>query len=82
MTSNPTSSLTNDEVTHLCGDIPDWKTAAILKIGAGVEDLELALAWAYGESDVAGEARMPLTGHAAAIYEILLGDREQWEEER
>ncbi len=82
MTSDPTSSLTHDEVTHLCGDIPDWKVAAIVKSGVNADELELALAWAYGESDVAGEARLPLKGCAAQVYEILVGDQEAWEGNR
>ena len=82
MTPDPKSSLTLEDVRHLCGDIPDWKVAAIEKSGANAEELELALAWAYGESDVTGEARLPLTGLAAQLYEILIGDEEAWEGNR
>lgn len=48
-------------MTHLCDDIPEWKVAVTGKSGANAEELELAFAWAYGESDVVGEARLPLT---------------------
>lgn len=82
MTADPKPPLTRDEVVQLCGDIPDGKVAAILKSGANAEELELALAWSYGESDVAGEARLPLTGRAAQVYEILVGDEESWEGDR
>lgn len=37
------------------------------------------MAWACGESDIAGEARLPLKGLAQQLYEILLGDKEQWD---
>lgn len=54
MTPVPKAPLTREDVTHLCGDIPEWKVAVIVKSGTNAEELELALAWAYGESDVAG----------------------------
>jgi hypothetical protein len=82
MTPAPKAPLTREDVAHMCGDIPDWKVAAIEKSGANAEELELALAWTYGESDVAGEARLPLTGLAAQVYEILVGDEEAWEGNR
>jgi hypothetical protein len=82
MTSAPKASLTREDVAHMCGDIPDWKVAAIEKNGASAVELELALAWAYGESDVAGEARLPLKGRAAELYEILVGDEEAWQGNR
>ena len=44
MTSAPKAPLTAEDVVHMCGDIPDWKVAAILKSGANAEELELALA--------------------------------------
>ena len=37
---------------------------------------------AYVESDIAGEARLPLTGRAAQLHEILVGDEETWEGDR
>ena len=82
MTSAPKAPLTVEDVAHMCGDISDWKVAAVLKSGANAEELELALAWTYGESDIAGEARLPLTGLAAQIYEILVGEEEAWEGNR
>ena len=82
MTSAPKTPLTAEDVVHMCGDIPDWKVATILKSGANAAELELALAWTYGESDIAGEARLPLTGLAAQVYEILVGDEETWEGNR
>ncbi len=80
MSSDLTPPLTKDDMTQLCGDIQEWKVAAILTSGARAQGLELALAWVYGESDVAGAARLPLKGRAAELYEILVGDQEGWEE--
>ena len=76
MTPAPKAPLTREDVAHMCGDIPDWKIAAIEKSSANAQELALALAWTYGESDVSGEARLPLTGLAAQVYEILVGDEE------
>ena len=65
------STLTHDEVRRLCGDVTDDCAARMIATGATVRDLEIALAWSAGESDVMGEARKPLTGRAAALYELL-----------
>jgi hypothetical protein len=74
--------LTYDAITRRCGHIPDWKIASIEKTGGTFEDLEIALAWAAGESDVMGEERKPLTGPALRLYQILMADQEEWEEDR
>lgn len=74
------STLTRDEIRHLCGDISDHRTAEIIATGGSVKDLEVALAWMAGESDVMGEERRPLSGAAAQIYEILVAGQE-WQEE-
>jgi hypothetical protein len=42
--------------------------------GATLEELEEAAAWLAGESDVMGEERLPLTGAAAKVYEIIARD--------
>lgn len=57
--------LAYEDVRRLCGDITDEKAAAILAAGGSLEDLETAVAWAAGESDTMGEARLlPVwTGH-------------------
>ena len=64
-------STSFNSITKMCGQLPDWKILAIEKSGASLRDLEVALAWAADESDVMGEARLPLTGTALAVYEIL-----------
>lgn len=82
MSREAKSALTREQVVHMCGGIPDWKIAAILRSGATANELERALAWVEGESDVAGEARLPLSGRTADLYEILVGDEEVWGKER
>jgi hypothetical protein len=66
--------LTSEEVRRLCGDIVDWKVSAILASGAGPDELETCLAWMAGADDVMGEERKPLSGRAAALYDILTAD--------
>jgi hypothetical protein len=63
--------LTHKRVVEICGDITDSQANALLAVGLSEEELEEAVAWAAGESDVMGDARRPLTGPVAAAYEIL-----------
>ena len=65
------SRLTHADVRRLCGDVTDETAARMIATGASVGDLEVALAWSAGESDVMGDERKPLTGHAAELYELL-----------
>ncbi|HLB07812.1 MAG TPA: hypothetical protein VJN41_09015 [Alphaproteobacteria bacterium] len=73
--------LSASEVRRLVGDIPDSQVQAILATGATLEELEEAVAWASGESDVLGELEHPLTGTIAQLYDILTID-EAFEGER
>lgn len=70
------SKTSFESIVTLCGQLPDWKILAIEKSGASLRDLEVALAWAADESDVMGDARLPLTGTALAVYEILMAGEE------
>lgn len=77
-----TNKLTHDLIVGIAGDTSDAKVAAILATGATVEDLEEAVAWASGESDVMGEERLPLSGLVSAVYDILTADEANEEDER
>jgi hypothetical protein len=68
---NP-SSLTPQDVRDIAGDLDDAKIAAILATGANAEQLEEAMAWASGESDVMGDLERPLEGVVARLYDILM----------
>jgi len=72
--------LTYDVINRRCGTLHPWQIAAIEKTGGSFADLEIALAWAEGENDVMGEERRPLAGQALRIYEILMADRDEWDE--
>jgi hypothetical protein len=71
------------EIRELVGDLEAAKLEAILATGATAGQIEEAMAWAAGESDVMGaDLARPLAGPVAVVYEILvselppLGDRD------
>lgn len=72
--------LTRDAIIQACGVLSDQKVAAIEQTGGSLEDLEVALAWSAGESDVMGEERKPLHGTARRLYEILMEGEQEWDE--
>lgn len=65
------SKLTRAEIRRLCGDVTDECAAEMLATGATIEDVEVAVAWSAGETDLMGEERKPLKGRAAQVYELL-----------
>lgn len=69
-----------EDVRSLCGDILDWKIAAILALRPTVADVAAAVGWASGRDDL-GQAGRPLSGPVAQVYDLLLSD-EPMEEER
>lgn len=74
------ATVTSEDVIHLCGHVPDWKVVKILASQATYDELEAAVAWGEGESDVLGGARLPLAGRAAELYEIITADEDVWED--
>jgi len=67
--------LSAPEIRRLCGELQDWKVAAIEATDATLEEVEEAAAWAAGDDEIKGDARRSLTGAAAAVYDLLaLGD--------
>ncbi len=76
---------THHEIIQLFGDLTDHRVVEILETGANMEQLEEAAARLRGQDDVLGEARIPLDGPAAQVYDILIRDEEfarRIEEER
>lgn len=72
--------LTGAEIRHVLGDLIDSKVAAILRIGARRDDLDAAIAWLAGETETMSEGGHPLSGRAAAIYDVLTSE-ELWNED-
>lgn len=69
-------TLAPQDVRDIVGDLDDAKIAAIMATGANAEQLEEAMAWASGESDVMGDLERPLTGVVAQLYDILMTGEE------
>ncbi len=63
---------TLSEIHDIVGDLDAVKLEAILATGATPAELEEALAWAAGETDVMGDLERPLKGRVAAVYDILM----------
>ena len=63
------------EIREMVGDLEAAKLEAILAAGATPGQIEQAMAWAAGESDViGGEHTQPLAGPVAVVYEILASE--------
>jgi len=75
-------AVTHDMVVEMVGEIGNAKIAAILALGPTLEDIEEAVAWAAGESDVMGEERLPLSGVAAQVYDIVTAEEDYNNDER
>ncbi len=64
------------------GEFTDHQMVALFELNANEADLEEALAWDMGESDIAPIVRRPLSGKAEKIYEILNWYKPALEEEQ
>jgi hypothetical protein len=71
-TDRPFRAATLGEIRAIVGELEDAKFEAILATGVTPAELEQALAWAEGESDVMGEMERPLEGRVAAAYAVLI----------
>jgi hypothetical protein len=72
--SRPDAPLGPAEVRDLAGDIDDRRVVEIVALRPSREELEEAIAWVAGGDDEMHRQRKPLTGTAAAIYELLVAD--------
>ena len=71
-----TQKITRHDIIQIFGEMNDHRVTEILETGANFEELEEAASWLSDESDVMGEARLPLIGRAGQVYDILAGDKE------
>ncbi len=64
--------LSRARIAEICGDITDAQASALVRIGATEEELEAAALWAAGDTELLARGDgHPLTGRAAAAYDIL-----------
>lgn len=63
-----------EELVRLVGELEPARLAEIELLHATISEIEEAVAFATGEDDVMGEARIPLIGRAAEVYEIITSD--------
>lgn len=79
--SNALKPPSYGDLVRLVGELEQAQLAEIEKLQATIAEIEDAVAYAAGEDDVMGEARIPLIGRAAEVYEIIKTD-EAMDEER
>lgn len=73
-------TLDASTVRRLCGDVSDQTISAVLGTGASLAELEAAVAWLQGQSEIMGEEPNPLEGAAAQVYDLLLAEEDLAEE--
>jgi len=66
-----TRKPTHDDIVHLLGPLSDQVVADIMKLEASYADLEAVALQLAQKDDVLGEARRPLTGPSARVYDIV-----------
>lgn len=67
--------LTHTQVIEIAGQVDDIMAARIIATGATAEDLEEAVAWAAGESDVMGLERKRANTVVHSLYNLLTAER-------
>jgi hypothetical protein len=72
--------LTREEILEVVGDIDDARAAAIIATGATIEDLEEAVGWAAGESDVMGDLRLRASPVVGEVYDLLTAEEKLGDE--
>jgi ACT domain-containing protein len=72
--SSKVSSITSADVRYLVGPVTDDTVSAILKCGASVEDLEVAMSYVLGEGSAVDRLGHPMKGKVARLYDILSSD--------
>jgi len=79
MTNPRLQEDTAEDIERLLGDIGDAKAADILARQPTLAELEEAVLWFAGDGDMLAKEGRPLTGKAAAIFDILTADEDDEE---
>lgn len=72
-------TVSASEVRRIVGNIDADKVRAILALRPTAAEIEEAVAWAEGESDVMGELERPSSPTIGAIYDLLMTEVPQEE---
>lgn len=72
--SNASEPPSYEELVRLVGELEPERLAEIERLQATINEIEEAVAYASGEDDIMGEARIPLMGRTAEVYEIITAD--------
>lgn len=67
-------TVTHADILRMFGPIDDHRAMEIMKLNPSWQELEVTLAYLADMTDVMGEERMPLSGRAAGIYDIVTRD--------
>jgi hypothetical protein len=70
------TAATHDEITSILGEIDQAKLLEIISLQPTIADIEHALLWLSGDTDVFG-ADEPVKGKASDIVTILTEDEEE-----
>lgn len=66
-----TETCSYDDIVHFFGPLDAQAGKAIMELGPTAAEAEVAAAYVAGMTDVTSKARVPLTGKAALIYDIV-----------
>lgn len=72
-------TVTRDEIKAVLGDIDDNKIIEILALKPSLVDLEAAVMWLAGDSDILAKDGYQLSEAAAQIVDILAMDEDEAE---
>jgi len=77
-----TETCSYDDIVHFFGPLDAHLGKAIMDLEPTTAEAEVAAAYVAGLTDVTSEARTPLAGKAALIYDIVSRSEEAAEEDR
>lgn len=74
------AGVTRAQIAEIARVVDDVRAAEIIATGASVEELEEAVAWASGESDVMGRSRLRGSAVVRAVYDLLTAEEKYGDE--
>jgi len=77
-----TETCSYEDIVHFFGPLDAHVGKAILDLGPTAAEAEIAAAYVAGMTDVTSQARTPLAGKAALIYDIVNRSEASEDEER